>query len=129
MRWLPARVGRSSRAPRDVVERLTRRGLFRVTRQSTSLDDRETVQSWLRELRPDRDQQVFVHRSWGTVAAVADGRHDVAVLLSHGGKSWFAVPPGGPDKAHLTPDQIEHILLDAMTAPKRPQWPDWRHLI
>lgn len=112
----------------ELVERLDGKGPFRVARQSAALDDRDTVRRWIRELRPDRDQQVFVHRSWGVVAAVADRRHPVTVLFSDGERSWFAVPPGAPDRQDLTPDQIEHVLLDALTSPGRPEWPDWHPL-
>jgi hypothetical protein len=38
----------------EVAERLTRRDLFRVDRDSASLDDRGTVRTWLLELRPAR---------------------------------------------------------------------------
>jgi hypothetical protein len=113
----------------DVVERLTRRGLFQVDRDSASLNDRGTVRTWLHELRPERDQQVFVHRRWGTIVAVADRRHPVGVILHDGERSWFATAPGAPDNQDLTPDQVEHILLDALTADSRPQWPDWHYLV
>ncbi|HEX6755075.1 MAG TPA: hypothetical protein VF109_03920 [Mycobacteriales bacterium] len=113
----------------DVAERLTVRGLFRVARDSAPLSERGTVQSWLRELHRARNQQVLVHRPWGTIVAVADGRHPVTVILNDGEKSWFATGPGAPDDQALTPDQVEHVLLDALTAPSRPQWPDWRYLI
>jgi hypothetical protein len=109
--------------------RLTGRGLFRVAGESAALSDRETVQRWLRELRPERDQQVQVHRSWGTVVAVADGHHPVGVYLSDGEKSWFATIPGATGDQQLTPEQIEYVLLDALTAPGPPDWPDWRYLI
>jgi hypothetical protein len=125
MRW---RRDRSVRLE-DVAERLTRRSLFRMDRDSASLGDRGTVRAWLRELRPERDQQVFVHRGWGTIVAVADGRHPVGVILYDGEKSWFATAPGAADDQELTPDQVEHIMLDALTADSRPQWPDWHYLV
>jgi hypothetical protein len=115
--------------PEEVAERLTRRGLFRVDGDSASLSDRGTVRRWLHELRPERDQQVVVHRHWGTIAAVADRRHPVTVVMSDGEKSWFATAPGAPDDQELTPDQVAHILLDALTADSRPQWPDWHYLV
>lgn len=127
--WFRDRIRRSSGGPTDVAERLTRRGLLKVVRESAALNDRETVRRWLRELRPERDQQVFVHRPWGTVAAVADGRHPVAVVMSDGEKSWFAAIPGAAGDATLTADQIEYILIDALTSPAPPEWPDWRYLI
>lgn len=110
-------------------------GLFRgADRESTSLDDRDTVLGWLRSLRSGTDRQVFVHRDWGTVAAVAEARYpdDIGVFLSDGETSWVAVAPGGPEKiedCHLTPDQVEHVVLDALTSAERPAWPDWRYLI
>lgn len=113
----------------EVAERLTRRGLFRVDRDAASLNDRGTVRTWLHELRPERDQQVAVHRGWGTIVAVADGRNPVSVILYDGEKSWFATAPGAPEDQGLTPGQVEHILLDALTADSRPQWPDWHYLV
>ena len=121
---------RSRRAQlEDVAERLTRRGLFRVDRDAAALSDRGTVQTWLRELHRGRDQQVGVHRRWGTIVAVTDRRRPVTVILHDGDKSWVATAPGAADDQELTPDQVEHILLDALTAASRPQWPDWRYLI
>jgi hypothetical protein len=113
----------------DVAERLTRRGLFRVDRDAAALSDRGTVQAWLRELDRGRDQQVWVHRRWGRVVAVADRRQPVTVILHDGEKSWFATAPGAAGDQELTPDQVEHILLDALTAESRPQWPDWHYLV
>src|SRR5215203_800520 len=103
------------RRPEDVAERLTGHGPFRVARAAAELSDRETVQRWLRELHRDRDEQVVVHRPWGTIAAVADGRHPVTVILSAEEKSWYAAAPGAADDQELTPDQVEHVLLDALT--------------
>jgi hypothetical protein len=110
------------------AERLSRRTRFKVTGESARLDDAETVQRWLRELRPESDQQILVHRPWGTMLAVADKIHPMAVLLTVGERSWFAVPPGADDDAELTADQIETIMLDALTSETRPAWPDWRPL-
>ena len=129
MGWLRNRFGRTGGRPKYLAERLTTRGPFRVTRESAALSDRETVQSWLRELHPKRDQQIHIVRSWGTVLAVADGRHPVKVLLSDGKKSWFAAIPGAADNLNLTPDQVEHVLLDALTASSPPGWPEWRYLV
>jgi hypothetical protein len=123
------------RGPMDVAELLVPRGQFRgVDRESTTLDDRDTVLGWLRTVRPGVDRQVFVHRSWGTVAAVAEERYpdDVGLYLSDGDTSWAAVAPGSPEdlrQCHLTPDQVEHVVLDALTSPERPAWPDWRYLV
>jgi hypothetical protein len=126
MGWLRDRVGRFSGRPKDVAERLTTRGLFRVVRESAALSERETVQD---ELHQARDQQVAIFRSWGTVVAVADARHPVTVFLSDADKSWFAVPPEVSDDGDLTPDQVEHVLLDALTASSPPTWPEWRYLV
>jgi len=102
MRW---RRDRSVRL-QDVAERLTRRGLFRMDGDSASLDDRGTVLAWLRDMRPERDQQVLVHRRWGTIVAVADGRHPVGVFLYDGEKSWLASAPGAGEDQELTPDVL-----------------------
>ena len=112
----------------DVAERLTPKGLFRVGRETARLAERETVRRWLRELRREQDRQIFVHRKWGTVAAVADGHHPVSVFLSDGNKSWSATAPGEPETATLTPDQIEHIMLDSLASDHAPPWPTWHPL-
>jgi hypothetical protein len=122
-------LGGSSKAPTDMAERLTKPGLFRVAQESASLSDRKTVQRWVRELSAERDEQVLVHRPWGTVAAVADGRNPIGVVLSDGEHSWFAVPPGAVDAKDLTLEQVEHIVLDALTASEQPAWPEWRAMI
>ena len=129
MSWLRKREGRLTRGPQDVAERLTGRGPFRTTRESAALGDHQTVRAWLRQLSPDRDQQVFVHRPWGTVVAVADGHHAIGVFLSDGDRSWSASAPGAGADADLTPDQVEFILLDALTSPGQPEWPEWRYLL
>ena len=121
-------IGLPAGGPEDVAERLTGRGPFRVTRRSATLDDPETVRGWLRELTTARDDQVLVHRPWGTVAAVADGRHSVTVVMTDGHRSWFATVPGSADEPNLTPAQVEHVMVDALTAPGRPEWPEWRPL-
>jgi hypothetical protein len=115
--------------PKDLAERLTRQGLFKVAMESTELSDRTRVQTWLRELRPERDQQILVHRPWGTVVAVADGHHPVGVFLSDGEKSWSAYAPGAASNQDLTSEQVEYIMLEALTAIRRPEWPEWRALI
>jgi hypothetical protein len=119
---------RAEVVPTGSTERLSRRTRFKVTEESARLDDAETVRRWLRELRPETDQQILVHRPWGTMLAVADRVHPIAVLLTVGKRSWFAVPRGADDDAELTADQIETIMLDALTSPTRPNWPDWRPL-
>jgi hypothetical protein len=70
---------------------------------------------------------VFVDRRWGTLCAVSD-EDGVTVFLSDGAGSWFAVPPGAHRTQPLTPDQVEHVMLDALTATQRPAWPDWIRL-
>ncbi len=127
---------RKRAAPMDVASLLVPRGLFRgVDTETSSLLDHDWVLGWLRTLRPGTDRQVFVHRAWGTVAAVADARYpdDVSVFLADtDDTSWTAVAPGSPEdlrQCHLTSDQVEHIVLDALTSPERPAWPDWRYLV
>ena len=93
------------------------------------LTDRETVRSWVRALRPDRDEQVMVHRPWGSLAAVSDGKHPVGVILSDGEHTWVAEVPGAADQKDLTLEQVEHVVLDGMTSSARPQWPAWRLLV
>ena len=48
-----------------------------------------------------------------------------ATEAADGEHSWFAVPPGAVDANDLTLEQVEHIVLDALTASQRPAWPDW----
>lgn len=117
----------------DVVERLTttRRGLFRkaVTGETANLDDRETVIRWLRELDGERDQTVIVHRPSGSICVVADGRPPGDVMMTDGDRMWYAAYPGSnlPQKLpQLTPDQVEHVMLDALTSVTPPRWPEWR---
>jgi hypothetical protein len=123
--WLRDRLGRFGRGPKDVAERLTG-GLLHLEGEQAELSDRDTVQRWLREMRPEHQTQVFVHRPWGTVVAVADRGESVGVFMSDGKKTWIAAAPGATDGQHLTPEQIEYILLDALTAPGPPAWAEWR---
>jgi hypothetical protein len=88
----------------------------------------DTVTRWLAELVGSGDQQILVRRPWGTLAAVADETRPVAVVVSDGEHSWFAVPPGAADDVELTRHQIEKIMIDALTSTTRPAWPDWRPL-
>ena len=122
------RSGESRAAPVDVAERFVSVGLLRSSRETADLGDRATVTRWLRELVHADDQQVLVHRPWGTVAAVAEGGHPPAVVRSDGENSWFATEPGAPDDRSLTPDQVEHVVLDALTSAQAPAWPDWHAL-
>jgi hypothetical protein len=84
-------LGRFRSGPKDVAERLTG-GLLHLQREEAELSDRDTVQRWLREMRPEHDTQVFVHRPWGTVVAVADRGESVGAFLSDGKKG----PPSPP---------------------------------
>lgn len=112
----------------------TRRFPPRVEEETASLGDAETVRRWIRALRPEADQQVHIRRSWGTVAAVTDRKHPVRVLISEGEHSWVAEPPHGAPTtkggyADMTPEQVEHVMVDALTSPERPQWPKWSDLV
>ena len=124
MAWWNKRSG----DPRDLVERLSGRALGAPGSEQTTLDDSATVQLWLRDLGA-ADQQVLVHRPWGTVAAVADGRHPVEVVMSDGESSWTAEPPGAEGVHGLTPDQVQHVVLDSLTSTGPPEWPAWRRLV
>ena len=123
MGWLRDRLTRSG--PKDVAERMTG-GLLHLRREQAELGDRDTVQRWLREMRPEHQAQVFVHRPWGTLVAVADRGDSVGVFLSDGKKTWVAATPGASDGQHLTPEQIEYVVLDALTSPGPPSWAEWR---
>lgn len=128
MGWLRDLLGRG-RPAQDVAERLTSRGLLRVSTETVPLTDRETVRRWLRDLDPDLGQQVHIRRPWGVVAVVTDRRHPVAVVMSDAeDRSWAAYAPGADERADLTSDQVEHVMLDALTATERPAWPRWRRL-
>jgi hypothetical protein len=119
--------GRREPAPTDVAERLTRAGLFRVRTERVPLTDVETVRRWLREL--GGDHQVHVRRPWGAIAAVGDRRLPAGVVMADTeDRSWGAYPPGGAEDSQLTPDQVEHIMVDALTSTERPAWPEWRRL-
>jgi hypothetical protein len=120
-------AGQAEVVPTGSAERLSGTR-FKVTEESARLDEAETVQRWLRELRPEAEHQILVHRPWGTMLAVADKVHPIGVLLTVGDRSWFAVPPGADVDAELTADQIETIMLEALTSETPPAWPDWRPL-
>lgn len=126
-------MGEDDSAPMDVVERLAtrRRGLFRkvVTSETTGLGDRETVVRWLRELHRERNQTIIIHRSWGSICVVADGRPPTDVMVTDGARMWYAARPGSrlPQQLpQLTPDQVERVMLDALTSDGPPRWPEWR---
>jgi hypothetical protein len=129
MGWLQKLTGRAESAQQDVAELLTTPGLFRVTSETVSLDDRETVRRWLRELDPDLQQQVHIRRPWGVIAAVSDHRDPVGVVMTDNeGRSWGAYVPGADDNEYLSPQQVEDVMLAALTSTDRPTGPDWRRL-
>lgn len=127
-------MGEDNSAPRDVAERLTtrRQGLFRkvVTGDTVSLDNRDTVVRWLRELHQERDQTVIIHRSWGSVCVVGEGRAPTDIMMTEDdGRMWYAARAGSkiPQKRpQLTPAEVEHVMLEALTSDTPPQWPEWR---
>ncbi|MFG3603054.1 hypothetical protein [Micromonospora chersina] len=127
MGWLDRLLGRPGSARQDVAERLTTYGPFRTTTETAGLDDRETVRRWLRELDPDLRQQVHVRRAWGVIAAVSGHRDPVGVVMREpGGRAWGAYVPGADRREHLTPEQVEAVMLAALTSTGRPDGPDWR---
>ncbi|MBM7494106.1 hypothetical protein JOD64_005328 [Micromonospora luteifusca] len=129
MGWLQRLTGRAESAQQDVAELLSTPRLFRVTSETVSLDDRETVRRWLRELDPDLQQQVHIRRPWGAIAAVSDRREPVGVVMTDNeGRSWGAYVPGADDSEQLTPQQVEDVMLAALTSTERPAGPDWRRL-
>lgn len=118
------------RVPADMIERAVflpdgARGSQQVGSLEASLEDREEIKRWLRELVGSRGGQVFIDRHWGSLCALFDKREVTTVLLSDGSDSWFAVSPGADRDRPLTPDQVERIVLDALTSVQRPAWPDW----
>lgn len=129
MGWLRTLFGRPESAKQDIAERLSTHGLFRVTSETVALDDRETVRRWLRELDPDLQQQVHIRRPWGVIAAVSDHRDPVGVVMTDAeDRSWGAYVPGGDYRDHLTPEQVEDVMLAALTSTARPAGPDWRQI-
>lgn len=129
--WLRKPVGGSPSAPMDKAERLTstRRFPLRVKQDVASLSDEEVVRRWVRSLRLESKDTVIVHRPWGSVAAVCDGKHPIAVFLTDGEHTWSAEPLGAADQTALTPEQVEHVVLDGLTSSQRPQWPRWSLLV
>jgi hypothetical protein len=96
-----------------------------VKSESVGLGERDVVQGWLRDGLSAREQ-IMIHRSWGTVAAVQDRGRPTTVLLTDGPRTWYAVAPGA--EAALTPSQVEAILLQALDSVGPPAWPQWRPL-
>ncbi|MFC0032410.1 hypothetical protein ACFFMM_23095 [Micromonospora chaiyaphumensis] len=127
MGWLGRLLGRPDPARQDVAELLTTYSLFRTTTETAELGDRETVRRWLRELDPDLQQQVHIRRPWGVIAAVSDHRDPVGVVMQEpDGRAWGAYVPGADRREHLTPEQVEDVMLAALTSTGRPDGPDWR---
>jgi hypothetical protein len=117
----------------EYVERITFVGRWwqkkRIQAEPVELSEEATVRRWLRELAPGQDVTIMVHRSWGAVVAVADGKGPVSVFLADDREMpLYAVAPGAPKDQHLTPDQVEDILVDALTSAVPPEWPDWHAL-
>ena len=111
----------------DIAERvLPRERTGELGADQVALHERETVQAWLREMGPD--ETVLVHRAWGTIAARSHRDFPAGVFLSDGAGAWFAVPPGPEEELPLTPVEVEHIMLDAMSSSDRPAWPRWVEL-
>lgn len=135
MGWWRRVIELSRLNPKDVIgqtdraERLSGQGRGEPAHDVAELGDRDVIQGWLRQLGPQGDQQVLVHRRWGTVVAVADGRSPVSVFWTDGDTTWYAVPPGVPGEQDLESQQVEHVVLDALTSPGPPSWPDWRVLL
>jgi hypothetical protein len=132
--WFRRSTEEPAIAPADCAQLLTttRRFPRRVEEESAPLSDAETVRRWIRTLHAD--QQVHVRRPWGTVLAVHDGKPPVRVFLADGEKSWVAEPPDATTKAKggyadMTLEQVEHVMVDALTSPDRPQWPRWSFLV
>lgn len=127
MGWLGKLLGGPDSARQDVAELVTTYHLFRTTTETAGLDDRETVRRWLRELDPDLQQQVHIRRPWGVIAAVSDRRDPVGVVMrERDGRAWGAYVPGADRREHLTPEQVEAVMLAALTSAGRPDGPDWR---
>jgi hypothetical protein len=132
--WLRKSSSEPSRVTGDCALLLTTTRWLphRVEEESAPLCDVETVRRWVRTLRTD--QQVHVRRSWGAVLAVCDGKDPVRVFLADGEKSWVAEPPDATTKAKggyadLTLEQVEFVMVDALTSPDRPEWPRWSFLV
>jgi hypothetical protein len=44
------------------------------------------------------------------------------------GRSWAAYVPGADHREHLTPEQVESVMLAELTSDGPPAGPDWRRL-
>jgi hypothetical protein len=118
---------------REFAERHTSVGRWwqkkRTATEPAELSDAATVRRWLNELAPGQNVTIVVHRQWGAIAVVASGEDPVSVFLSEERDiPFYAVAPGAPDGEHLAADQVERIVIDALTSTGPPDWPDWREL-
>jgi hypothetical protein len=52
----------------------------------------------------------------------------MSVFLSDGETTWTADPPPGTSQQELTAEQVEHVVLEALASPVRPEWPHWQVL-
>lgn len=126
MDWVRA-LWRRPEPRQDVAELLTSPGLFRTSSETVPLGERDTVRRWLRELDPDLGQQVHIRRPWGVIAAVSDRHEPVGVVMQEpDGRAWGAYVPGADRREPLTPEQVEEVMLAALTSTGRPPGPDWR---
>jgi len=115
------------------AERTTSIGRWWQRKRSISelvdVSDEATVRRWVSEIEPGQDVTVVVRRPWGTIAVVAGGKHPPSVFLADDTDTpRYAVAPGAPGDQHLTPDEVERIVVDALTSAGPPDWPDWREL-
>jgi hypothetical protein len=50
-------------------------------------------------------------------------------MMTDGDQMWYAAHPGSnlaQKLPQLTPDQVEYVMLDALTSADPPAWPEWR---
>ena len=71
----------------------------------------------------------MVVRPLGSLAAGSDGKNPIGVILWDGEHTWVAEAPGSAGRSDLTLEQVEHVVLDALTSSERPTWPGWRLLV
>jgi hypothetical protein len=117
------------RGPVDLAERWTSTGWRKSRGESVSVRDRDAVDVWLRELGDAGKQQVMIHRPWGTIAAVADRRGRLAVVMADSGHSWSAAAPGGKRGSELSRDQVRVVMTEALDSAHRPTCVDWQLII
>ena len=128
MGWFRRRKAPAEQVRKEGVQRLTSRGRRDVDSEETTLDDHATVLRWVRDLRSARHVQVFVDRSWGVVVASSGDGEPPGVIVGDGENAWYAAPPGGGKKANLTQDQLEQLMIEVLSSPERPKWPEWHEL-